>query len=267
MTKTKIDWADEVWNPTTGCTKVSAGCKNCYAERIAGRFWGERKFTEVRCHEERLLDPLHWRKPRRVFVDSMSDLFHPDVPAEFIHDVFSSMIGYGNTRHTFMILTKRPERMLEILTSELFTFWHRQDANDHIKNHVWLGVSVENQATADERIPLLLQTPAAVRFVSVEPMLEKIELPTYWQYSSPDGFENNGPGNWRIGGWGEDIDWVICGCESGPGARPMELDWARSLRDQCVEAGVAFFLKQAVINGKLVKMPELDGKVWAEYPR
>jgi protein gp37 len=254
MTKTTIEWADEVWNPTTGCTKVSQGCKNCYAERIANRFWGERKFTDVQCHSERVLQPLHWRKPRRIFVDSMSDLFHPSVPAEFIHDVFSSMIGYGNTRHTFMILTKRPERMFEVLTSEMFTFWHRQDANDHVKNHVWLGVSVENQQTADERIPLLLQTPAAVRFVSVEPMLGPVDLdPTCRGFF---GTLPNQPG----------IDWVICGCESGTGARPMELDWARSLKDQCVEAGVAFFLKQAVIGGKLVKMPELDGRVWDQYP-
>ncbi|MFH1635591.1 MAG: phage Gp37/Gp68 family protein [Chloroflexota bacterium] len=244
-----------VWNPTTGCTKVSAGCKNCYAERIAKRFWKDRKFTEVRCHPERLDIPLHWKKPRRIFVDSMSDLFHPDVPDEFIRDIW--IVMHECKLHTFMILTKRPERMQWLL--------NRQFGPHLIESNVWLGVSCEDQKTADERIPLLVQTSAALRFVSIEPMLGKIDLSEYLDHCSyycdhgdmyPEGHRPERP----------KIDWLICGCESGSGARPMNLDWARSLRDQCVSAGIPFFLKQAVIDGKLVKMPELDGRIWDQYP-
>jgi protein gp37 len=284
MTKTTIEWATDVWNPTTGCTKVSPGCKNCYAERIANRFWGERKFSDVQCHPERLDQLRRWRKPRRIFVDSMSDLFHPDVPDDFIWKVFETMI-LGNRRHTYMILTKRPARMKAWFDVYQERFWNYHAPNQTPREYVtvpwpdpciWLGVSVENQQAADERIPLLLQTPAAVRFVSVEPMLEKIDL---WKFATREEtfgsmYDYRGEYEfYQVAGFpkgkvkiSEGIDWVICGCESGSGARPMELDWARSLRDQCQDAGVPFFLKQAAINGKLVKMPELDGKVWAEYP-
>ena len=215
MTKTSIEWCDEIWNPTTGCTKVSAGCKNCYAERIAKRFWGERKFTDVQCHPERLDKPFYWRKPRRVFVDSMSDLFHPDVPDDFILEVFVAMEDSPN--YTFMILTKRPDRMLDFRKRR----WVIRDGEPWVYPNIWLGVSVENQQAADERIPLLLQTSAAVRFVSVEPMLEKIDLR---KVQMPDG-DDLGPTLFNFG-YDVGIDWVICGCESGPGARPMELDWA-----------------------------------------
>ena len=268
MTKTKIEWADEVWNPTVGCTQLSIGCQNCYAERMFNRFhrWPVfppyEKFSEVRCYPERLNQPLHWKKPRRVFVDSMSDLFHENVPDEFIQQVFTVMISA--TWHTFMVLTKRPQRMLEIISRYKV----------YQSENIWLGVTAENQATADYRIPLLLQTPAAVRFVSVEPMLEEINL---LQINASDKDEccilfplageftcdgRNEPMPIRGGG----ISWVICGCESGPGARPMKMSWAAYLKHQCVFAGVPFFLKQMMVNGKLVKMPELDGKVWDEIP-
>ena len=255
MTKTKIEWATDVWNPTVGCTKVSSGCKNCYAERMFNRFHPDEKFSDVRCYPERLNQPLHWKKPRRIFVDSMSDLFHKNVPDDFIREVFLRM---QMSVHTFMILTKRPIRMFK---------WLIRDKNPPILPNVWLGVSVENQATADYRIPLLLQIPAALRFVSVEPMLGPI-VESLSRWYSNDSFDPNGSqkvinrAHWPF----PKIDWVICGCESGPYKRPMDLDWARSLRDQCQMAGVPFFLKQAVINGKLVKMPELDGKVWDEIP-
>lgn len=229
---TKIEWCDEVWNPVTGCAKVSVGCKNCYAERIANRFWGERKFTQVQCHPERLEIPLHWKKPRKIFVNSMSDLFHEKVSTEFIHEVFKRMMLTG--WHTYIVLTKRPARMLDYAKS----LWSSPLPN------VWLGVSVENQQVADERIPLLLQTPAAVRFVSVEPMLGDVYLMPWLER------------NYKV-------DWVICGSESGPGARPFDLDWARSLRDQFLSADVPFFLKQ--VPGQ--KLPMLDGKIWNEYPR
>jgi protein gp37 len=175
---TKIEWCmnpdgtpGEVWNPVTGCTKVSQGCKNCYAERIAARFWGERKFTDVQVHPERLEQISHWHKPRRIFVNSMSDLFHPDVPESFLDMVFARM--FNNPRHAYMILTKRPERMLEYTTHGTFP-----SGNFEARN-IWLGVSVENQQAADERIPPLLQTPAAVRFVSCEPLLGPVDLSKY----------------------------------------------------------------------------------------
>lgn len=230
---TKIQWTDKVWNPVTGCTKVSAGCKNCYAERIAGRRlpaggFVDRAFTDVRCHPERLDAPLRWRKPRRVFVNSMSDLFHEDVPAQFIGNVFN--VCSRCPQHTFQVLTKRPERMRRIIGAV------------PPPPNVWLGVSVEDQATADERIPLLLQTPAAVRFVSYEPALGPVRLT-----SITDG--TFGRDALRVDdnslGWPEKhIDWVIVGGESGPGARPCDVAWVRSVVEQCRAAGVPCFVKQ-----------------------
>lgn len=282
--KSSIEWCDSTWNVVTGCTKVSQGCKNCYAETIANRFWGERKFTDVQCHEDRLDIPPRWKKPRRVFVNSMSDLFHPVVTNYFIREVWKRMAK--TSHHTYQILTKRPERMLE------FTQW--MAGRDHISiaewpRNVWLGVSCEDQATADERIPILLQTPAAVRFVSLEPLLgpidlDKKELLCY---------------RWRRGYTiGTYLDWVIVGGESGPHARPMHPDWARSIRDQCQRAGVPFFMKQwgewlpnnqvwnpgqpiggeihfwepdrsglhSIRIGKKIAGRLLDGREWSEYP-
>ena len=271
MTKTTIEWCDEVWNPVTGCQKVSAGCKNCYAERIASRFWGARKFTDMMIHPERLDDPLHWKKPRRVFVNSMSDLFHPAVPDEFI-DRVGQTISRCKVPHTFIVLTKRSGRMREYFT----------DRGNFAKN-VFLGVSVEDNNQL-WRVVDLLQTPAAVRFVSVEPMLEAIDLReplSGYPVQTSSGMTisremalDAGEPSWEGMTWGDDeweptmpaLDWVICGCESGPGARPFEMDWARDLRDQCVSANVPFFFKQGRVNGDIVKMPELDGQTWAQYP-
>lgn len=176
---TAIEWTDETWNPVTGCTKVSAGCKNCYAEGVADRFWGERKFTDVRTHPDRLYAPMSWRKPRRVFVNSMSDLFHEDVPFHFIDDVFGVMLQAK--QHTFQVLTKRPERMLEWAGSA--NARHDDilgglDGKNPIPN-LWLGVSAEDQATFDKRVPLLLKTPAAVRFVSMEPLLAAVDVSSH----------------------------------------------------------------------------------------
>ncbi len=276
LRKTKIEWADYVWNCVTGCRKISTGCLNCYSEGIAKRFWGERKFTDVQTHPERLEQPLKTKKGGSVFVNSMSDLFHEDVPNEFIAAVFGVMAACP--QHKFIVLTKRAELMKK---------WFEWISNDEnidpvgtilstanriigvkyarAKNkasatlnkelcwplpNVILGVSVEDQATADERIPLLLQTPAACRMVSYEPAIAKVDF--YY-----------GPEEW---GLLTDIGWLIAGAESGPNARPDNLDWYISVRDQCEKAGVAFFLKQATINGKLVKMPILDGKQHKEYP-
>jgi protein gp37 len=241
MTKTKIEWADRVWNPITGCTKVSEGCRNCYAERLAGRFWKDRKFTEVRMHPERLSQPLSWKKPSRVFVNSMSDLFHPDVDHDFIGDVFRVM--EKTPQHTYLILTKRPKEML---------YWFNLMNAERYLPNVWLGVSVEDQKSADERIPLLLNTPAAVRFVSCEPLLGPVD---FWKFATREEtfgsmFDHRGSYGFYPGlppepiKYHEGIDWVIVGGESGPGARPMHPDWARSIRNQCVDAGVSFFFKQ-----------------------
>lgn len=239
---TKIEWADKVWNPVTGCTKVSDGCRNCYAERMAERFWKDRQFSDVQCHADRLKQPLSWKKPARVFVNSMSDLFHLDVDKDFIGDVFRNM--EKTPQHTFIILTKRPKEML---------YWFNLMNAERYLPNVWLGVSVENQQTADERIPLLLKTPAAVRFVSCEPLLGPVDLsnnhPEYlWGQDSRDGETDQDP-----------LDWVICGGESGPNARPMHPDWARSLRDQCQAAGVPFFFKQNGEWDALEKHPETSG--------
>ncbi len=255
MGKTSIEWTDKTWNPVTGCTKVSAGCKHCYAERIADRLWGERKFTDVQCHPARLQQPLHWKKPARIFVNSMSDLFHEAVPEDFLFAVFQTM-GVASW-HTYQILTKRAERMTEVLpriSARLKT--EGRAPLGPVWKHVWLGVSVEDQETADERIPLLLQTPAAVRFLSVEPLLGPVNLSQFLLRASAQGA---GTASIAVPGGGkpcprcfsvgqfvdpDQINWVIVGGESGPNARPMHPDWARSIRNQCVAAGVPFFFKQ-----------------------
>lgn len=232
----KIEWTDATWNPTTGCTKVSPGCDHCYAEKITERFHGPGSFATVALHPDRLDKPLHWRKPRLVFVNSMSDLFHDSVPDEFIARVFAVMAL--TPQHTYQILTKRHGRMRSLLRSPDFramvadqvgvsdAIYSRELVGWSLPN-VWCGVSVENQQWADIRIPALLDTPAAVRFLSCEPLLGPVDLSGGMAYDPLDG-----------------IGWVIVGGESGPGARPMHPNWARSLRDQCQDARVPFLFKQ-----------------------
>jgi len=233
---TKIEWADKVWNPVTGCTPISEGCQNCYAERMSKRLAGRCGYSkedpfQVKLHPDRLEEPFRWKKPSRIFVCSMGDLFHDDVPRDYLRMVWSVMLEAE--RHTFMILTKRAYPM-----SYLVGGCEEMSA----ASNIWLGVSVENQRTADLRIPFLLKTKAAaVRFVSVEPMLGPVDIE---KYLPPTGsapiypwhkLESDKGGPW--------LDWVICGGETGPGARPMHPDWVRSLREQCQEAGVPFFFK------------------------
>lgn len=256
MSKSKIEWTDRTWNPVTGCTKVSQGCKNCYAERLYERFNGHGSFKNVICHPERLQQPLKWKQPALVFVNSMSDLFHEDVPFEFIKEVFGIM--YWAKKHTFQVLTKRPERMLEFYT---WLFKRRgMNLNDvqAESNNVWLGVSVEDQKAADERIPLLMKVPAVVRFLSCEPLLGPIDLTNITNRICADDADIKPLfGNTqildvihgelihgRVGYNAPQINWVIAGGESGPGARPMHPNWARSLRDQCSAAALPFFFKQ-----------------------
>jgi len=253
MTKSLIEWTDETWNPITGCTKVSTGCKHCYAERLWQRLSAKnmpyegRPFTDVQCHPERLSQPLHWKKPRRVFVNSMSDLFHESVRDDFIISVL--MVIETAKQHTFQVLTKRPERMRDFFCGESGAGLNVPP----IKN-LWLGVSVENQETADERIPLLLQTPAAVRFVSAEPLLSPINMVWVSHGLLDKRYYNI-------------LDWVIVGGESGPSARPMNPDWARSIRDQCQAAGVPFFMKQMGGKGKK-SMPRIpDDLLIRQHPQ
>lgn len=248
MGDTTIEWTDKVWNPVTGCDRVSPGCDNCYAERIATRF-GRPFLGAVECHPERLDLPLRWRKPRRVFVNSVSDLFHPEVPLDFILDVWATMAAAP--KHTFQILTKRPQRMAQVVGS---MEW------DPLPN-VWLGTSVENQRYADLRIPHLLATPAAVRFLSVEPLLGPVSLRDEWLRPNHASIASEPSVRSR-----DIVGWCIVGGESGIGARPVEADWVRTLRDECVTAAVPFFFKQWGGRTPKANGRELDGRVWDEYP-
>lgn len=287
MTTTKIEWTDRVWNPVTGCTKVSPGCDNCYAENIARRFAGSKAFPQgfdVVLHEDRVQAPFRWKKPARVFVNSMSDLFHDAVPDLFITQVFDVMEAKPNQRHTFQILTKRHARMRSFMQArqkakQEYAAKFDDCPTEAMRNspaaraararaarppaNIWLGVSVEDQRWADIRIPALIDTPAAVRFVSCEPLLGPVDLgrwlrpvPDCGHVTPEDGTcghpaaatpechrwadcpARQRPEDWR------GLDWVIAGGESGPRARPMHPDWARQMRDACDVAGVPFFFKQ-----------------------
>lgn len=321
---TGISWTDETWNPTVGCSRVSPGCVNCYAEHAAAmvnRTQGERSVYrsvlkvingdprwngEVRLIPERLDQPLLWKRPRRIFVNSMSDLFHDELTNEQIAAVFGAMAAAP--WHTFQSLTKRAARMKQWftwvaraarecnngrgMTPAAFCFCHAQNtyadacavvlgdyplaSTNAVNNglhaawplpNVWLGVSVENQDAADDRIPELLETPAAVRFLSCEPLLEEVSLFAFLKGPLRD--ECLG----KLGGSPETpgIDWVIVGCESGAGARPCNVAWMRAIRDECAKAGVALFLKQATAKENAVTMIDhrtpLDDAYVGESPR
>ncbi|MEN6507141.1 MAG: phage Gp37/Gp68 family protein [Planctomycetaceae bacterium] len=239
----KIEWTDATWNPVTGCTPISAACDNCYAARMAKRLAGCCGYPaddpfRVTLHPELLDEPRRWRRPRRVFVVSMGDLFHKDVPFGWATHVFD--VIRDCPKHTFQILTKRPGRMEEFFNGR--GGWRYGPPPDN----VWLGVTVENQATADERIPMLLRCPAKVRFLSCEPLLGPVNLRlatpcdrrcNEYDYAECPG--TNGPCIMQCR-----VEWVIAGGESGPNARPSHPDWFRSLRDQCAAAGVPYFFKQ-----------------------
>jgi protein gp37 len=337
MGETEISWTHKpgtvgrTWNPVQGCRRVSAGCEHCYAERLAARFaetgWSQglinlktRKWNgEARLAAHKLSEPLSWRKPSTVFVNSMSDLFYEGFTNEQIAAVFGVMAAAP--QHTFQVLTKRATRMREWFewaeadgrTYDLLTFepralltcaweacagdaWGDVEPDPRLGDlpsrdvfgatwplpNVWLGVSVENQAAADERIPELLKTPAAVRFLSCEPLIGPVNLHREWLAPFHD-FDPMLRPTPRIA-------WVIAGCESGPGARPCSVEWLRSLRDQCAAAGVPFFLKQAAPAdgsfafdaprpapidigsgskrkaGGVIELPYLDGVQHASFP-
>lgn len=251
-TNTKIEWTEATWNPIRGCSMApgseTGGCLNCYAARQAirhaspgGAYEGLARMTDsgprwtgkILPVIDNWEEPLHWKSPRRVFVNSMSDLFHGNVKGEWIEQIFATMeLAVALHGHTFQILTKRPENARRFFTETAFGRGYAKGIATGAEGyrHIWLGVSVENQATADARIPELLKTPAAVRWVSYEPALGSVDFGGH--------FLDNRAGTWP------GIDWVVCGGESGPGARPMDLDWAYSVKAQCKAAGVPFFMKQ-----------------------
>jgi len=263
----KIEWTEHTWNVITGCTKVSTGCAHCYAEGVANRFWGDRPFSGVQFHSDRLSIPLKRKKPTTYFVNSMSDLFHEKVTDDQLDQIFAVMAL--TPHHTYQILTKRPERMLKYFEwcerrhnsagkpisfcrvdaiEEATAQWsHCWEIKKFPLPNVWLGVSVENQKAAGDRIPLLLQTPAAVRFLSCEPLLEEVDIKSPIVKSAA----HCGTGLFKITDrsyLSSPIDWVIAGGESGSNARKCELDWLRSLRDQCQDANIALFVKQLGSN-------------------
>jgi len=320
---TGIEWCDSTWNVVIGCDKVSPGCTNCYAIRTAHRMQanpnpkvrepyagtesGGEWTGRVNLVEGRLGLPLSWQRPRKIFVNAQSDLFHDGVPDEYIARVWAVMALAD--RHTFQVLTKRPGRMRSLLSSEDFEAAVFDACEGEFQGYfglplpnVWLGVSAEVQRWADVRVPALLGTPAAVRFISAEPLLGAIDLLGDEENPGPaimrTGWHNPG-GPWGPDEYGYDdqvgIDWVIVGGESGPGARPMEPDWARSLRDQCQQAGIAYLFKQwgehaprctlalcgtpCTCDGRNHSHPtemrrvgkkaagrELDGRTWDEFP-
>jgi protein gp37 len=304
MGKTSIEWTDASWNPIVGCTEISPGCANCYAARLAGtrlknhpdynalvdKRRGEHRWLgKVRFLHERLEEPLHWRKPRRIFVCDMGDLFHELVPDEQIVEVFKTIALGGGMGHTFQVLTKRAKRMRDFMGADHGVEWVRP------MPWLWLGVSVENQHFADERIPLLLTTAAAIRWISAEPLLGPVDL----RFLQPnreveiDSLKGTHGVYRPHGGENSKLDWVVCGGESGANARPMHPDWARSLRDQCKASGVPFFFKQwgewaslgqidssrtfvgrnlgdgqmMLRYGKKLSGRMLDGREWNEFPR
>jgi protein gp37 len=313
-----IEWTEATWNPITGCSVVSPGCTNCYAMRFAGRrgrhlpsraglttmskagpVWN----GQVRFNAEWLDQPLRWKRPRMIFVCAHGDLFHESVPDEWIDRIFGVMALCP--QHTFQVLTKRAKRMREYMTGLERTLAHLSTAQEMARQgllkqyhrlqiawplpNVWLGVSAEDQTRADERIPDLLATPAAVRWVSAEPLIGPVDLRRWlqidWQCGYCRGFftgkwKSHCPACGREGGWsrshafngrhmltrpgfahdrGSGLDWIVAGGESGPGARPMHPDWARSIRDQCAAAGVPFFMKQWGAWHETYSSKEWDG--------
>ena len=264
MSKSKIEWCDETINPIIGCSKISEGCKNCYAARMARRLAGNPATPQYKNiadwdGETAFVSSVLKRIPgkgKRLFVGSMGGLFHDSVSEEWINKVCANIIN--NRRHTFLILTKRPKRMNEYFGKlwkkfEMASVYNLACPTIRFIPNLWLGVTCENQRTADERIPLLLQTPAAKRFVSVEPMLEPISLAEY--------YKEEGNGSYSV--WLDYLDWVICGAETGPRKRPMNQEWAEDLHAQCRKASVPFFGKKDS-DGNALKV---GGEIVREFPK
>ncbi len=245
MSKTKIDWATDVWNPVTGCSHAgSPGCDHCYAKRMSKRLAGRFGYPKddpfrVTIHSNRFHQPMEWNKPRRIFVCSMADLFHDEMrkgnftwkPWERVYHIFYTMMHLAK-QHTYLLLTKRPENMLEFMN-----MWIRPD--DDISN-IHFGVSIEDQKSADERLPWLMQTPVAVRWVSYEPALELVDFNIKYRKR----WNKEVPG-WEMSWALQDLNWLVMGAETGSKARPFDIEWGRYTRNQCKAAGVPFFFKSA----------------------
>lgn len=289
MSKSNIEWTDYTWNPIVGCSKISAGCKNCYAEKLAWRLvcmnqnhyipvvrnvgYGNKTHDwtgETAFVESALEKPLHWKKPRKIFVCSMGDLFHESVPFEWIDKVMAVIALCP--QHTFLVLTKRPERMKEYfiepiggltrrnyITSAISHQTFRSEVEHWNLNHLWLGVTTENQEQADKRIPILLQIPAAKRFVSVEPMLSEVDIRRYMLSDYDKAAHDHQMTGMEC--QTNKLNWVICGGETGSKARECKVDWVRDLMVQCEVARVPFFFKKFK-DGET----KIDGKEIREYP-
>lgn len=266
--KTGIPWTDASWNYITGCIPKSEGCKYCYAFLMAQRlknieYSGYKDGFNITIHEDKLDLPLRWTRPRMIFVSSMGDFFHENVPYINQKKAFDVMIKANH--HIYQILTKRPENVL--------AFWDRfSEENKNEQGlflwppHIWFGITAENQQRYNERLPILLKIPSMVRFISMEPLLDNINLFDndidkqvwdfkYMYYFFPEIYVTT-----------RQIDWVIVGGESGKFARPMDEEWVRNIRNQCSKAYIPFFYKQKIENGKKIKMPLLDGKRWEQFP-
>ncbi len=251
--KSGIQWTDATWNPIVGCQKISPGCENCYAEKWAARLakMGQEDYRSVidshtdewngnLCYRANyLIAPIAWKQVKRIFVCSMGDFFHKGI-GNRLRDEIMRVMWMCRDRHTFILCTKRPEEM-----RKYFLQYNAPDCDAWPWPHVWLMTTIENQELAEKRIPILIDTPAIVHGISVEPMLGAIDIMQYAPF----------------------LEWVICGCESGKDRRHCENYWIRFLCDQCKEAMIPFFLKQMDIDGKVIKMPELDGHTWAMHPK
>lgn len=273
----KIQWTNETWNPINGCTKVSEGCKNCYAEKFAWRLAHnpktQRYFEDTvkngkwnnttHFFVDLLYKPYHWKKPRMIFVCSMSDLFHEATPFEWILEVWNVMCS--NPRHTYQLLTKRPERVIEFLkwlgnrakNDELDSIpTQSENPMDYISvpDFIWIGVTAENQEQADKRIPILLQIQAKLRFISCEPLLSEIDLSIIYglyKYDENDSYHTKVGSRWK-----DSPDWVIAGPETGHGRRPMLKKWIENLYEQCKSANVPFFDKKDTLGLNLKQFPK-----------
>ena len=234
MKNSEIGWTTHTWNPVTGCTQVSPGCDNCYAMAIAENKRGTKAFPDgfdITLRGHKLLEPLTWRDPALVFVNSMSDLFHAGIPTDFLAGIWNTMLKAD--RHIYQVLSKRPHRAARVI----------QEMRLPLPEHIWIGTSIEYQTLAESRIPALLSIPSAVRWLSCEPLLGPLDLAEYLP----------------------DLEWVVDGGESGPRRRPADYSWFRSIRDQCATAGVPYLHKQG--NHRYPgRDRELDGRTWDEYP-
>jgi protein gp37 len=254
----KIEWTEKTWNPVTGCSAVSPGCRRCYAARMTRRLAAMPQTREkyagltaadghfnnrILLHDDVLGDPLKWKRPTTVFVCSMSDLFHPLVPWDFVNKVWSVMLACP--QHTFQVLTKRPALMGQFFKDKRHP-WPAGDGPIYAAPHIWIGTSCENQETADLRVPQLLAAQGRIKFLSCEPLLAPIDLTRRWLSY---------------------LSWVIVGGESGPGSQTVNPDWVRSIRDQCAAAGVSFFFKQWGGPNKRAAGRELDGRTYDAMPR